>query len=110
MTKSTFFTAILLGCTQIGNAQSTNLQLGTDDYSLLDRIETKSGRFSNELFTTQKAVPRKSAVDFLLEQKDRGDSVKLTDIDRYNMERMISISGEWTPDENGARDSKNPWF
>src|SRR5437899_1459177 len=110
MSKKLLTTAVFLLGTQIGFSQSTTLPLGTEDYSLLDRIETKSGHLSDNLFTTQKGVQRKSAVEFLLAQKNRGDSVKLTDIDLYNMERMISINGEWTPDENGAVDSKHSWF
>lgn len=91
-------------------AQTTYLQLGQEDYQLLDRLETRSGHLSDRLFTTLKPVSRKAAVGFLLEQQAAADSIGLTGIDRYNIDHMISVSGEWTPDENGAIDAKKPWL
>lgn len=88
-------------------AQTTYLQLGQEDYQLLDRLETRSGRLSNDLFLSVKPVSRKGAVKFLEEQDT---SVTLTEIDKYNIAHMISVSGEWASDENGAIDSKRPWF
>ncbi len=104
------FAAILL-CTASAynlSAQTTYLQLGQEDYHVLDRIETRSGELSNDLFLTVKPVSRKSAVSFLIEQQRRG--IGLSSIDQYNIERAISVSGEWAPDEDGAIDSKRPWF
>jgi len=102
----------LVACSAIisASAQTTYLQLGQEDYQLLDRLETRSGRLSDDIFTTVKPISRKGAVNFLLEKKAAADSIGLTNIDRYNIDHMVSVSGEWAPDENGAIDSRKPWF
>jgi len=35
---------------------------------------------------------------------------RLTPTDVNNLQEIVSENGEWAPDENGARDSKLPWF
>lgn len=92
------------------SAQTTYLQLGQEDYQLLDRLETRSGVLSDNLFTTVKPVSRKALVPFLEVQRDGADSTGLTDIDRYNIDHMISVSGEWAQNGDGAIDSKLPWL
>lgn len=89
-------------------AQTTYLQLGQEDYHLLDRLETRSGKFSNELFLTTKPVSRKRAVSFLEEERTEALGLGLTKIDRYNIEQAISVSGEWATNGNGAIDSRRP--
>lgn len=95
-------------------AQTSYLQLGEDEYHLLDRLETKSGSLSDELFLNASPVSRKSAVSFLEKQKRwfqaEESGVLLNKVDRYNLEHAISISGEWAADENGALDSRTSWF
>ncbi len=99
----------LAGLAPAVQAQTTYLQQGIEEYQLLDRLETKSGSLTNEFFTTVKPISRKGAVSFLLEQQaDTGSGLSL--LDRYNIERMISVNGEWTPDGDGAIDSRRPWF
>lgn len=94
-------------------AQTTYLPLGTDEYHLLDRLETFSGSLNNNFVSTLKPISRKAAVDFLLEQK-RGvtfGATALSDIDQFNIARALSISGEWsaTADgDDGAAFSKRP--
>lgn len=88
-------------------AQSTYLQLGQEDYHLLDRLETRSGKLSPDLFLTTKPVSRKHAVNFLLGQQDSNQNLSL--IDEYNIDHAISVSSEWAGD-NKAIDSKLPWF
>jgi hypothetical protein len=105
--KASCFAFIWATLTLQSTAQTTYLQLGQEDYQLLDRLETRSGNLSNNLFLSVKPVSRKGAVTFL-EQQD--SSASLTEIDRYNVAHMISVSGEWAQDENGAIDSKRPWF
>ena len=92
------------------NAQTTYLQLGHEDYNVLDRLETRSGVLSNDLFLTVKPMPRKHMVKFLVEQMEDSSGNQLSLIDQYNIERAISASGEWAPYEDGAIDSKRPWF
>jgi hypothetical protein len=89
-------------------AQTTYLQIGHEDYQLLDRLETKSGRLSNQLFLFNKPASRKGLVNFLVQQQSDSNASLLSEIDRYNIEHAISTSGEWTADENGAIDSKRP--
>lgn len=91
-------------------AQTTYLQLGQEDYHLLDRLETRSGELSNDLFLGMKPVSRKGAVSFLEEQKENARVIGLSSIDRYNIGRAISVSGEWAADGDGAIDSKTPIF
>ncbi len=89
-------------------AQTTYLQPGIEDYQLLDRLETKSGHLTNHFFTSVKPIPRKGAVEFLEEIRDSSRGIGLSSIDRYNIDRMISVSGEWAADGDGAIDSKKP--
>lgn len=91
-------------------AQTTYLQLGQEDYQLLDRLETRSGHLTNEFFTTVKPIARKGAVSFLEEQRTEALGLGLSDIDRYNVEHAISVSGEWATNGDGAIDSRRPWF
>jgi len=91
-------------------AQTTYLPLQTNSYPLIDRLETRSGMLGKRLFSTVKPVSRRELVAFLLEQQAQADSNGLTEIDRYNIEQQISMSGEWTPAEDGAIDSKKPLF
>jgi hypothetical protein len=89
-------------------AQSTYLQLGQEDYPLFDRLETRSGRLTNEFFTTVKPISRRGAVSFLEEQRTEALGLGLSDIDRYNVEHGISVSGEWATNGDGAIDSRRP--
>lgn len=91
------------------SAQTTYIPIGQEDNYLLDRLETRTGKLSNDLFLATQPVSRKGAVDFLESVKE-DSSVRLSNIDRYNIEHAISVNGEWAPDENGAIDSKHPWF
>lgn len=99
------FATVSLTFSAIG--QTTYLQLGTEDYHVLDRLETKSGSLSNQLFLNVKPTPRKGLVHFLEDIK-AGNSTDLTEIDQYNIEHAISVSGEWAADEDGQIDSKKP--
>ncbi len=88
--------------------QTTYLQLNTEDYRLLDRLETRSGELTNDFFSSIKPVSRKGAVSFLLDKRMHARELNLSAIDRYNIDHAISVSGEWTPDEDGALDSRRP--
>ncbi len=111
ITRKSLSVLLLSGSLSIyAGAQTTYLQLGQEDYQVLDRLETRSGRISNDLFLSVKPVSRKSAVQFLLETRDQAGAIGLTSIDRYNIDHAISVSGEWAPDEDGAIDARRPWF
>ncbi|MBS1781590.1 MAG: hypothetical protein JSS78_00840 [Bacteroidetes bacterium] len=109
MLHKAFLPTILLAAFA-AKAQTTYLPLNTNEYQLLDRLETRSGKLTNDFFTTIKPIPRKGAVEFLLEERKNARDLKLTKVDRYNIDHAISVSGEWTPNEDGAINSKLPWF
>ncbi len=92
----------------IATAQTTYLQLGHVDYELLDRLETRSGKLSDDLFLTAKPTSRKSAVKFLTETRQDARGIGLSSIDRYNIAHMTSVSGEWADESAGAITSKHP--
>ncbi|MBC7555120.1 MAG: hypothetical protein H7257_14220 [Taibaiella sp.] len=95
-------------------AQSTYLQIGSDNYLLLDRMETLSGRLCDSLRVNSKGESRKSAVNYVEHVSkaiaDSIDSSRYSSIDRYNMRQLISESGEWAGDEHGEIKSKHSWF
>lgn len=102
-------------------AQTTYLQLNQEDYQLFDRFEALDGKISNEVFTADKPIARKNAVQFLERIRDTAPSLqdlkegdrsgpKLSAIDRYNLAHAISVSGEWASNGDGAINSKHPWF
>lgn len=101
-------------------AQTTFLPLGSDNYHNLDRWETLNGRFSDSLNLGSKGEQRRSAVRFVesLGARATNDSIaeiaggermqrSISGIDEYNMQQLISESGEWAADENGAIRSKH---
>lgn len=119
--------SLALGLTNPLFAQNTNLQLGENEYYLLDRLETKSGKLSDRLFLTGKPVSRKDLVDFLTNTSPirmvekhytlDGENLKSTtaphefdQIDSYNSRSALSINAEWTPNEEGAIKTKKPWL
>lgn len=110
MVKFSLLTAALVSIAGFSYAQTTYLPAGQEDNPLLDRLETRSGRLTTDFFTTVKPISRKGAVQFLESQKENADSLGLSRIDRYNVDHMISVSGEWAPDENGAINSRKSWF
>ncbi len=91
-------------------AQTTYLQLGHVDYETLDRLETRSGKLSDDLFLATKPVSRKSLVKFLMETRNDARYIGLTEIDRYNIAHMTSVSGEWAEESAGAFISKRAIF
>src|SRR3954470_13681370 len=83
-------------------AQTTFLPLGSEDYHVLDRLETRSGRLCDSLALGDKPESRRNAVHFLesiktknLNRRDTNAGRWLSNIDRYNLTQMISESGEW---------------
>lgn len=98
----------LLLCLSVGAslsaaAQTTYLPLQTEEYHLLDRLETMSGILNDDFHTSLKPIPRKGAIEFLKKERRVGtyQSNNLTDIDMYNISRAISISGEWAETADG---------
>ncbi len=92
----------------LSSAQNTYLQSGSEEYHLLERLEARSGILSDNLFLNTLPVSRKDAVDFLQEEKSNAYNSGISNIDNYNINRAISISGEWViPSGDGAVDSRH---
>jgi hypothetical protein len=111
------------------SAQTTFLQLGSDGYHYIDRWETLSGRLCDSLANGDKPESRRNIVRFIESLNngplpainDSGNNAieinasnklgrKINYIDHYNMQQMVSESGEWAGDENGAIDSRRSLF
>jgi hypothetical protein len=107
--KTTCFLFLFIISRVVSFGQVTYLPLNTDDNLLLDRLETRSGRLSDTLNLSNKQESRERAVEFLLQQQN-ASATSVSKIDQYNIAQKISESGEWTGNENGAIDSKHPWF
>lgn len=105
MKKNIFLSSLLLIIFSVSTqAQSTFLPLGDEEYHLLDRLETKSGKLSDQLFLNIRPVYRSDAVSFLETYNDTNV------IDRYNILHAISVSGEWAQDSNQIIKNPKPWF
>lgn len=101
-------TAFILSVAAIG--QTTYLQQGHVDNELLDRLETRSGKLSDDLFLTIKPTSRKNLVKFLGETRQGARDIGLSAIDRYNISHITSVSGEWAEESAGAIRTKRPIF
>jgi len=124
MLKKALLLLIVICSTNAVFGQTTFLPLGSEDYHLLDRLETLSGRLCDSLANGVKPETRRNAVNFLesIKSANEPDNMKpgkdgatatksrLSKIDHYNVEQMISESGEWAPKESETINSKHPWF
>ena len=114
MHKKAYLVFLFIFASLLSRAQTTYLPMGSDDYLLLDRLETRTGRLSDSLCLSAKVESRKTSVRYLENLmhnlNDSLDSAHYSRIDLYGIRQMISESGEWTADENGALPSKHPWF
>jgi hypothetical protein len=117
MTRKSLLLLSLIAASYVAAAQTTYLQLGQEDYHLLDRLETRQGFLDRNLYLANKPVARKSAVSFLesVRDLDVGDGVGngtigLTYTDKFLIAHAISVSGEWAANGDGAIDAKRPWF
>lgn len=86
------------------NAQTAYLPLHTDEYHLIDRMETLNGILASDFLTSWKPLPRKHTALFLSEQKRLATFQQkgITAIDEYNINRAISLSGEWIETADGS--------
>lgn len=96
-------------------AQTTYLNMGSDAYHTMDRVETLSGRLSDSLRLNDKLESRKNAVYFaegaLEKAADTTAKSYLSRLDKHNLQQLISESGEWAPNEEGAiRSRRRPFL
>jgi hypothetical protein len=111
---ATLFCFILMSLSFSLWAQQTYVPAADDEYHLADRLETKSGSFSNDLFLTVRPSSRQQLFDFFSEEKVSGFNGRFTNVDNFNINRALSISGEWAqPNSDGAiasRQSLGPFY
>ncbi len=111
--KVAIFTCLLLIC-KLAAAQTTYITIGSDNYLLLDRLETRTGRLCDSLRLCDKGESRKNAVNYLdhLYAQTQDTSIRhhYSRVDLYNMRQMISENAEWSGMEGAAIKSKHPWF
>ncbi len=109
MSKRIFLLLLGIFVLHRADAQNTYLPFGSEEYHLLNRIEALSGSLSNDLFLNTQPVSRLDAVHFLREEKANFYNAGWSNTDQYNMNRALSISGEWLgQNSDGAADSKHP--
>lgn len=101
--KKRLLLALILAFPLFALGQTSYLLLRTEEYHLLDRLETIGGVLSSEFYSSLKPIPRKGAVDFLKGAKRMNsfEANLLSDIDLYNVQRALSISGEWSETADG---------
>lgn len=111
--KKILLSFLLVSSFLAGSAQTTYLPLQSEEYHLLDRLETIDGSLTRDFYSSLKPIPRKGAIDFLLRQRRNAGlhPGALSAVDIYDINRAISISGEWSETaegEDGAISSVRP--
>jgi hypothetical protein len=104
----TFLLFILFIVPVVTNGQSTLFQQGSKEYMLLDRLEIKMQGDSNLNFSAFKPYNRLWWVSSLEKAASIADELKLSEIDRYNLDRAKLNNLEWTSKGKVAITSKHP--
>lgn len=105
-------------------AQSTTIPLGSQDYQTLDRLEIKSGTLPTQFSGTIKPISRKAAVAYAQQMDSLGlsnngsandsgknrTSIHWSEVDQYDIQRLIANSGEWSKNSNAFVQSKHPFL
>ncbi len=95
---------------QLVGAQSSYLQQGSKEYTLLERLEIKLQRDTVLNFSHIRPFSRKWLVQGIVLAKDSGRIPSLTAVDRYNMQRGLLNNREWAPASAGVINSKRTLF
>ncbi|HET8573949.1 MAG TPA: hypothetical protein VFL76_08765 [Edaphocola sp.] len=107
MIRNLLLLSICTLSTFMAKGQNTYRSASDEVNHLLDRMETKSGEFSNDLFLSNKGVSRKDVYDFLVRFRGSGYYANETTVDDYNIFKALSENGEWAmPNGDGAEISK----
>jgi hypothetical protein len=104
----TFLLFILFIVPVLTNGQSTLFQQGSKEYILLDRLEIKMQGDSNLNFSAFKPYNRQWWVSSLDKASSIADQLKLSEIDRYNLDRAKLNNLEWTSMGKISTTSKHP--
>lgn len=107
--KKLILISSMLACVFQAHSQSAFMKRNMDDSYLLDRLDVLSGRISDSLYTTTQPISMKDKVHYLenclVEQRKH-----LTKMDQADIKRMISKSGEWAANGDGAEESDYTLF
>ena len=104
----TFLLFVVFIAPVLTKGQSTLFQQGSKEYILLDRLEIKMQRDSNLNFSAFKPFNRQWWASSLEKAASIADELKLSEIDRYNLERAKLNNLEWTSKGQIATPSKHP--
>jgi hypothetical protein len=97
---------ILLFLPDKAKCQGTFIPLNTPSYPILERLEIKSGRISDQLHFSASPLLRQHVVQFI--DSIQKDSVSLSRTDQKNIQNLLTDNDEWS-DYAGAK-SKKPLF
>lgn len=92
--------ALLLSVLIIVNtttAQSDYISPGNKQYLLLDRLDIKLGNDSVLGYTTAKPYNRKQVTERLASLDSMPFASSLSQVDRYNLKRLLMNNSEWAP-------------
>ncbi len=97
-------------CPSVAIAQSTLLPQSSKHQQLLERLEIKAQRDSVLNFSFVKPQNRKMLVQRaeLLLQNDSANQLKLSEVDRANLQSFFANNLEWVSDDKSAHNSKHP--
>lgn len=104
-----------------GFAQSTYIPLDNYSYSVLERLQIKSGHFAPSFDAGVRPVSRKAAAAFALQLDSLSwmedtqaydhpywQKFQLNEVDRYHLQKILADNAEWTPDHKGFIPSRHP--
>ena len=105
--------SVLILCTAIGvNAQTLYLPQGNKHAQLLDRLEIKMQKNPDLNVSTPKPFSRRLAVEVAeaADSLNGANMLPLSQVDRYNLQRLLMNNSEWvTGDKGGFRSKRSLW-
>ena len=108
--KKTTISALLFVLPFFLNAQSTYLPRGSKEYSTLDRLQIKLGKDTVLNFLQNQPFSRHEMVKVLEGLDSAGQNIKLTDVDRYNINDALMNSSEWVTGSKEGFSPKKPFL
>ncbi len=112
---------MLFVATGLASAQSTMIPLDNYSYSVLERLQIKSGHYAPSFDAGIRPFERKAVVQFIQQldslrsRKDTTDYVhpywhtlQLSEVDQYHLRKIQADNAEWTTGQRGYIPSKHP--
>ena len=111
---------LLLSCAA-ASAQSTLIPSGNYSYPVLQRLQIKNGRYAPSFDMGIQPIERRAAVDYVLRLDSLAEvpdsasflhpywhNLRLSEVDRYHLRKILADNAEWTPDHDGLWPSEHP--